>query len=134
MNERQRAALEALAPAGGDEAVPVGLFEAGFDEFLKRFRAEAVPQLRLGFEAALWAAVWIAPLLIGRVPPISRLAPEARERALEAMFASRLYSLRQLGLLLKAVASFAYGADPRVRDAVGFPPQFEALKTGPYSQ
>lgn len=133
MNPRQRAALEALAPAGADEALLIGLFEAGFEGFLERFRAEAAPQVRLGFEAALWTAVWVAPLLIGRLPPISRLSPEARERALEAMFASRLYTLRQLGLLLKAVASFAYGADPRVRDVLGFPPQFDALKPGPRS-
>ncbi|MBI4348240.1 MAG: hypothetical protein HY553_15470 [Elusimicrobia bacterium] len=119
MNARQRAALEALLPA--DPAMPVGLFDAGFSEFYARFRAEASPGMRVGFSAALWAAVWVAPLLIGSLPPISRLAPDDRERAMEALVSSRVYALRQLGLVLKAVASFCYGADPRVRDAIGFP-------------
>lgn len=121
MNARQRAALSALLPSGADPTLPVGLFDAGFEEFYARFRAEAQPSMRVGFSAALWAAIWLAPLLIGRVPPISRLDPEDREKALEAMLGSRVYALRQLGLVLKAVASFAYGVDPRVRAAIGFP-------------
>lgn len=123
MNARQRAALEALLPAGADPSLPVGLFEAGFEDFHSRFRAEASAGMRVGFSAALWAAVWLAPLLIGRLPPISRLSPEDRERAMEALVSSRVYALRQLGLVLKAVASFCYGADPRVREAIGFPRQ-----------
>lgn len=119
MNSRQRAALEALLPP--DPALPVGLFDAGFEDFYARFRSEASPGMRVGFSAALWAAVWVAPFLIGRLPPISRLEPEDRERALEALVSSRVYALRQLGLVLKAVASFCYGADPRVRDAIGAP-------------
>lgn len=130
LSARERAALEALVPGGGDEGLPCGLLDAGFEAFLERFKAEALPSLRLGFEAALWTAVWVAPLLIGELPPISRLSPARREEALEALLASRFYTLRQLGLLLKAVASFAYGADARVRAAVGYPPQFDDLRFG----
>ena len=125
MNARQRAALEALLPSGADPNLPLGLFDAGFDAFYAEFQADAATGLRVGFTAALWAAIWLTPLLIGKVPPISRLEPEDRERALEALLSSRIYSLRQLGLVLKAVTSFAYGADPRVRDAIGYPLQFD---------
>ncbi|MBI5201789.1 MAG: hypothetical protein HY925_09415 [Elusimicrobia bacterium] len=121
MNSRQRAVLSALLPGGADPRLPVGLLESGFEEFYASFRAEAGPEMRVGFSAALWAAIWLAPLLIGKLPPITLLSPENRERALEAMLASRVYALRQLGLVLKAVASFHYGVDPRVRRAIGFP-------------
>ncbi len=121
VNARQKAALSALLPAGADSRLPLGLFDAGFEEFYEQYRLEAEPGMRVGFSAALWAAIWLAPLLIGSLPPISRLAPEDRERALEAMLSSRVYALRQLGLVLKAVVSFSYGVDPRVRAAIGFP-------------
>ncbi len=114
-----RAVLDSLLPSGG----PLGpsLLEAGFEEFYKDFERNAVPSLRMGFKAALWAAFWISPLLIRRLPPLTRLEPEARELALEAMGRSRLYLLRQMLLLLKAVSCFCYGADGRVREALSFP-------------
>lgn len=114
-----RAVLDALLPSGGP--LGPGLLEAGFEEFYEDFERNAVPSLRRGFKAALWAALWISPLLIRRLPPLTRLEPEAREQALEAMGRSRLYLLRQMLLLLKAVSCFCYGADSRVREALGFP-------------
>ncbi|MBI4424790.1 MAG: hypothetical protein HY554_13745 [Elusimicrobia bacterium] len=125
LSARQRAALEALAPSGAHPALRSGLLDAGFEAFYARFRGEAGAPLRLAFEAALWSAVWVAPLLIGRLPPITRLSPDAREQALEALLCHRVYWLRQLGLVLKAVACFCYGADPLVRDALGYPIQFD---------
>ncbi|MBI3553864.1 MAG: hypothetical protein HY077_15320 [Elusimicrobia bacterium] len=120
MNARSRAVIEALIPQGGQPPLP-GAFESGFDDFYARFQNTALPSMRLGFRAALWAAAWLSPLLIGRVPPLSRLSSEDRERALEAMGASRSYHVRQLLLLLKAVISFHYGAHPAVRRALEFP-------------
>ncbi|TMC49601.1 MAG: hypothetical protein E6J26_10195 [Chloroflexi bacterium] len=70
---------------------------------------------------AVWAALWISPLLIGRLPPLTRLEPPARERALGAMARSRVYLLRQLLMLLKLVVGFCYGADPQVRAVIGYP-------------
>ncbi len=113
------AILEALLPAGAHPRLK-GLLETRFREFYKDFERHAVPQLRLGFRAGLLAAAWAAPALIGRRPPLWRLRPEEREAALEAMAKSRVYSLRQLLLVLKAVAGFCYGADPEVRRALGY--------------
>jgi hypothetical protein len=56
--------------------------------------------------------------MIGRLPPLARLSEDDRERALEALGRARLYPVRQCLLLLKAVVSFSYGADERVRAAV----------------
>lgn len=110
--------VEALLPSGG--GLPSGA-EAGAAEFLASFLREAPFAMRLALRAALFGAAWISPVLILRLPPLSRLSPDDRERALAAMAKSRSAVLRQLLLLLKATVSFHYGADPKVRAAIGFP-------------
>lgn len=120
MGKNARAVLETLLPSGAHPDLP-GLFETGFEEFYREFEATAALPMRLGFKAALFVGAWVSPLLIWKAPPLSRLDADERERALEALGRSRFYLLRQMMLLLKAVASFCYGADRRVRDAVGFP-------------
>lgn len=114
---RDRAVLEALLPR--TDALP-GLFDAGFEQFEAHFARTAPFPMRLGWRAALLAAGWVSPLLIGRLPPFERLDAAGREAALEALLKSRLYPLRQLGLLLKAVAGFGYGLDARVRARIGY--------------
>ena len=108
---RDRAVLEALLP---------GAFEAGFEAFEAGFTADAPPTMRFGWRAALLAAAWASPLLIGRLPPLDRLSVDDREAALEAMGKSRVYLLRQIFLLLKAVTSFGYGSTKAVRREVGY--------------
>jgi hypothetical protein len=121
LNPRQRAVIDALLPAGVDPGLP-GAFESGFDEFYADFERSALLPMRLSFKAALWASAWLSPMLICRLPPLSRLPREERERALEAMGKSRFYLVRQLLLLLKAVCSFHYGAHPQVRRTLGMTP------------
>lgn len=123
LSRRDRAVLEALLPSGAAPELPFGLFDAGFDSFYEDFRSTADLRLRLGFRAALWTGAWLAPILIGRLPPITLHERETRERALAAMAGSRWYLVRQMMLVLKAVACFGYGADAKVREAVGFPAQ-----------
>lgn len=118
LNARQRAVIDALLPSGAHPALP-GAFEADFEAFHAEFERTASPSLRRGFKAALWAAAWLSPLLIGRLPPLDRLDAASRERALEALGRSRFYLLRQALLLLKAAVCFGYGADPKVRRALG---------------
>lgn len=121
LDKRARVVLDTLLPPGSEPRLPLGLFEAGFDGFYAGFRKDASPAMVFGFRAALFASVWVAPLLIGKLPPITRLRRPAREKALEAMGKSRFYLLRQLMLVLKAVCCFCYGADRSVRDALGMP-------------
>lgn len=111
MTARDRAVLEALLP---------GVFEAGFESFEAGFSADAPLTMRFGWRAALFAAAWISPLLIGRLPPIDRLPIDRREEALEAMGKSRVYLIRQVFLLLKAITSFGYGSTKAVRREVGY--------------
>lgn len=117
LTARERAVVDALLPPGGE--LP-GALEAGFEAFEAGFRADAPLPMRLGWRAALFAAAWLSPLLIGRLPPLDRLAPPDREAALEAMGKSRVYLVRQVFLLLKAVTSFGYGSTKTVRRAVGY--------------
>lgn len=111
LNERSRVLLETLLP---------GLHEAGFERFYEDFQKKAPPQMIFGFRAALVIGTWVSPLLIFRLPPFNRLSQEDRLRALEALGKSDVYLLRQIMLLLKAVACFCYGADPGVRKEMGY--------------
>jgi hypothetical protein len=105
---------------GAEPPLP-GVLDTDFGEFLRSFEATAHPRLRLGFRAGSFAAVWIAPVLIRRVPPITRLSPAARERALEALSKTRIYPLRQLYGALRLTVALGYAGDERVRRAVGYP-------------
>lgn len=121
LSKNSRVVLDTLLPSGAHPKLPLGLMETNFDGFYAGFKQEASPAMIFGFRAALFAAIWAAPLLIGKLPPITRLKRPIREKALEAMGASRFYLLRQLMLVLKAVTCFCYGADRRVRDALAMP-------------
>ena len=118
LNPRARAVLDALLPSG-EPPLPRGLLDAGFERFHEDFSRTALPSMRLGFSASLWVAAWVAPLLIRRLPPLTRLPPQEREAALEALGKSRFYLLRQCLFLLKAMACFCYGADREVRRSLG---------------
>jgi hypothetical protein len=115
-----RAVVETLLPAEGP--LPGGM-ETGADVFLQEFLRTAPLSMILAARAAIFAAGWVSPVLIFRLPPLSRLSSGDRERALAAMAGSRSAVLRQLVLLLKATLAFNYGADPKVRAAIRFPKQ-----------
>jgi hypothetical protein len=114
-----RTVVDTLLPGGAHPILGRGALDAGFEAFLAEFVATAPPRLRLGFRAGVAAAMWVAPLLIGRLPPLTLYRRPTRERALDAM--SRPYILRQLLLALKLVVAFSYGADPEIRSALGYP-------------
>ncbi|MEP6751310.1 MAG: hypothetical protein ABI959_01020 [Candidatus Dormiibacterota bacterium] len=115
-----RAVLDALLPERSSTVLPMGLMDTGFDDFLLDFEREAPDAFRRVFRLALFAGGWMAPVLIGRPPPITGLNQDDREKALAAMARSRVPELRQLITVLKTVASLHYGALPEVRKAIGY--------------
>ena len=121
LSQPARIVLDTLLPSGANPLLPLGIFDAGFDAFWADLEQTALPAWGWGFRAAVVTAVWAAPLLIRRLPPLTRLDRSARERALTALGASRFALLRQMLTLLKTVAGLCYGADPRVRQAIGYP-------------
>ena len=125
LSKRARVVLDTLLPSEAHPALKAGVFDTDFDVFWLDVERTALPAWRWGFHAALWAATWIAPLLILRLPPLTQHERQTRERALAAMETSRIYFLRQLLGLLKTVVCFGYGADRDVRAAIGYPRQPE---------
>ncbi|MCA1554542.1 MAG: hypothetical protein LC737_09205 [Chloroflexi bacterium] len=121
LTRRARIVLDTLLPAQAHAQLPLGLFDAEFESFQVEFERSATLQLRLAFGVALFVAVWLSPLLIHHLPPLTRHGRETRERALAALAHSRIYVLRQLLTVLKLVTSLCYGAHPTVRDAIGYP-------------
>lgn len=125
LNPRDRCVLDTLLPSNSHPVLKKGIFDAGFDEFYRDFESNTIWTMRLGFKAALFCGAWIAPLLIGKIPPLTLHDRPTREAALEALGKSRFYLLRQLLLVLKAISSFCYGANRDVRDSLGYPLQFD---------
>ena len=123
-----RIVLDTLLPSNAHPKLKRGIFDAGFDAWYRDEFSHAIFSMKLGFWAGLFIAIWIAPLLIGRIPPISLYKRETRERALNALYNSKVYVFRQMFLLLKATASFCYGADPEVRKVIGAPVIDEAAE------
>jgi hypothetical protein len=121
LKDGQRAALVALLPGGAHPLLANGVLDTDFEQFLDSFAAVAPAQFWRGFRLGLWAAVWVSPLLVRRLPPLTRLEPTERERALGAMAESSLPELRQLMSVVKTVVAFHYGALPEVRTAVAHP-------------
>ena len=115
-----RAVLGALLPSKSSPVLPLGLMDTGFEAFLVDFDRAAPAAFRQVFRLALFVSGWVAPFLIGRLPPISRLSQEDREKALGTMARSRVPELRQLVTVLKTVASLHYGGLPEVRQAIGY--------------
>jgi hypothetical protein len=118
LSRRERIALATLLPSGANADLEYGLFDTQFDEFLPEFEAVADGQLKLAFRIGLFAAVWLAPLMVRRRPPLSVHPEEVRERALVALEHSPFYLLRQSFQVMKLVVCLCYGADPRVRTAL----------------
>jgi hypothetical protein len=123
-----RIVLDTLIPSNAHPKLRRGIFDAGFDAWYREEFSHAVFSMKLGFWAALFIAIWVAPLLIGKLPPISLYKRETRERALNALYTSKVYVFRQMLLLLKATLTFCYGADPEVRKAIGAPVIAEPAK------
>jgi len=120
LNGVDRAVLETLLPGGVSSALPLGVMDSGFESFLDDFKALGAADLQRAFWIALFSAGWIAPLLVGKLPPLSRLSATDRERALEAMDGSNWALSRQLIRILKTVVGLHYGALPSVRQTIGY--------------
>ena len=125
LSSRARVVLDILLPSQAHPRLPYGLFDSGFESFYQDFARTANGNLRHSFQLALFAAIWISPLLIRRIPPITRYSRETGDRALAAMEVSRFYLLRQMMVVLKVVVSLCYGASREVRDAIGYPLQHD---------
>lgn len=72
LNPRARLVFHTLLPGQAHPALALGMFDTGFDEFRLHFQRNAPREARRALQVALFTATWIAPLLIGRLPPLGR--------------------------------------------------------------
>ena len=115
------AVIDALLPSGAHPVLATGVAATGIEGFLDDFERSSPRHLRRAFRIGLFAGAWVAPLLVRRLPPITRLSRPDRERALGAMAESQVPELRQLVAVLKTVVSLHYGGLASVREAIGYP-------------
>jgi hypothetical protein len=98
-----------------------GMGDTNVVEFLARFRKEST--------LVIWAGICLgtllfifSPLFTVGIPLPAFLLPQGRlDRHARKLAASRFYVVRQLIFLVKMIAGFCWGADPKVRQAFNLP-------------
>jgi len=99
-----------------------GVADCGDAEFVARFHREAAPLLWLGVVAGTWIYT-LAPLFTVFVPlPSFWLPAGLADRHAQRIATVPLYFVRQPVFLVKMVAGLCWGADAKVREAIGLPP------------
>ncbi len=117
-----RAVLAAMFPV--DSEVRERSYGSGFAGIIASAPFEAAVGLRLAL-----LMVVLSPLLVMKRPrTFGGLAPEARERVLDALLSSSTYFVRQLVMALKTMGAILYAHDPEVRRAL-LTPKRDALVT-----
>lgn len=107
-----RAVLAAMFPVDSPAR------EAGYGPGFAGIIASAPFEAAVGMRLALLMVV-LSPLFVLRRPrTFLGLAPEVRERVLDALLSSSTYAVRQLVLALKTMGALLYAHDPEVRRAL----------------
>jgi hypothetical protein len=117
----ERALIEAVADTFFPPDGPLGIggAETGVADYVARYTADSEPENQRLLRLLFWFTE-LSPLLLGpRRVRFTRLSHRERMRVLEAAFTSRFYLHRVTFFTLRALATMAYMADPRVLDALG---------------
>lgn len=113
-----RFAIEAIYPS--TEALP-GVSETDLRSFLRDFRANAPPLMRIGLGAAT-VMFMLTPILTVYLPvPAFLLRGRLLERHTSKLLSHRSYLLRQIVYLLKMVGGLCWGEHPETRKRLGRP-------------
>ncbi|MBR59294.1 MAG: hypothetical protein CMH54_14920 [Myxococcales bacterium] len=111
-------ALRTILPSG---AGIKGVEETNLAAFLRQYRREAPPLMRLGLWLTTWIYLW-SPILTIYVPlPLFFLPRSLREKHAFRAATHRWYLMRQSMLMLKMVAGLCWGQDQEVRSGLGVP-------------
>jgi hypothetical protein len=98
-----------------------GVGDTNVREFLRRFRRESTLAIWLGISLGTLLFIF-SPLFTVGIPLPAFLLPRGKlDRHARKLAASRFYLVRQLIFLVKMIAGFCWGADPRVRRAFNLP-------------
>ena len=112
--------MDSMIPPGVEEQIPQAATEAGAVEVLREMILYTPAITAVGFRAAIWFIEVLGPMIaMGKFSRFSKLDPPSREKVLETIYKSKVYLMRQLVLLIKMAACFAWGAYPQVREGLG---------------
>src|SRR2546428_10822184 len=75
------AVLDALLPGRAHPVLVSAISETGFERFLDDFERAAPRHLWRAFRIGLFTAAWVAPVLVRRVPPLTRPREAGPDRA-----------------------------------------------------
>ncbi|GEM_PF-6326293 len=113
--------VEVFFPPGVGDRLKRDLIEAGTVERLDYMISRYPLQARLLFHIVIWVTYWAPIFLFVSILPFNFLNWEKRKKAMEKMFYSRIYYVRQFANLLKLVAAISFFADEEARREVGIP-------------
>jgi hypothetical protein len=114
LGNQERVVLQTLLPPLANPSSSEGVPGSGVEEAYVDFVCSANASWRMSLRLALLAAVWLSPLLVGRVPPLGLSDRPGREAALAALGSSRILAIRQLHFVLKSVAAFCCRSSPEI--------------------
>lgn len=125
------AALEAVIPPGGD-VTPLSANDTNAVVVLEDMVRWMSPINALGLRAAVFFFEFCGATCGGRglFKRFSRLPLADREAAMIRLSHSGFFFFRQMALLMKTVACFGFGADGRVRAALGMDRPVKFVKRG----
>ena len=125
------AALEAIIPPGGD-VTPLGANGTNSVVVLEDMVFYLSAMNAIGLRAAVWFFEFCAATFggAGLCKRFSRLPLADRECAMVKLNHSNFFLFRQMVLLMKTMACFGFGADGRVRAALGMDRPVKFVKRG----
>jgi hypothetical protein len=112
-------AMNELMPAHDD--MP-GIFDTKAEDFLKEFKANAHPIMRLGFFLSVWVYALSPVFTIGIPLPAFLLSEQKRLAHLDKYANSRNFVFSQLWMLQKMITAMCWGMDDKVRAYYGYEP------------
>lgn len=111
-------AFEAIFPNYEGSSLGIGAADVEMRAFLLDVMATYPPRLRTGLRALFW--LLDAAALVAKGRSFARLPPDLREQLLLRFYNSRIYYLRSIALMLKAVAALGFLGFPEVRERIGY--------------
>jgi hypothetical protein len=125
------AALEAIIPPGGD-VTPLSANDTKSIAVLEDMVMWLSGMNAVGLRAAVWFFEFGGATFggVGLCKRFSRLPLPDREAAMVKLNHSRFFFFRQMALLMKTMACFGFGADSRVRTALGMDRPVKFVKRG----
>jgi len=118
--------MDTIIPSGVVKDFPSSASETGavtvLDELIRYTPFFTAFSLR----SAVWFIEIMGPLLCGKLRCFSRLDPLSREQVMSRLYKSKIYFIRQMVMLIKMTACFAWAVDPEIKKGIGVtdPPRF----------